>query len=406
MPVFEYKGLTRSGKNVRGVIDAENVRIAKLKLKKKEIYASYLRNKQSTKKEKKSAPSILEKNVGVEDLGLMTRQLATLIKSNIPLVESLNAVADQVDHPSLKEALSDIKNMVNSGSPFHKALAKYPKIFDKIFVSMCEAGEMSGTLDTILIRLAEFKEAQNELNSKIKSAMLYPIIMTVVMVIVLAGLFVFVIPKIKTIFDDMDATLPWYSQIVIDISEMMMTYWHVIVIGFVSLFFVFKNWKSSPKGSAQWDGIKLKLPVAGPITRMVAVSRFTRTLSTLLTGGVPMLAAMNTVQNVVDNAVLGKAIGEARENISEGESIAKPLKESNEFPPIVIHMISIGEKTGELENMLTQVSESYDFQVKNKIEGLTSILEPVMIVVMGAVIFIVVLAIMVPIMEMSSLVSQ
>ncbi|MCM2280627.1 MAG: type II secretion system inner membrane protein GspF [Bdellovibrionaceae bacterium] len=402
MPIYEYKGLSKAGKNVRGTLDAENVRAARTKLKKDGIYVVDLRDKTKAaiKKNKKPGGG---KSVGVEDLSSTTRQLAVLLKANIPLVESLAATADQVENPTLKEAISDIKNMVNEGSSFYKGLSKYPKIFDTTFVSMCEAGETSGTLDVILVRLAEFTEAQNELNSKVKSAMLYPVIMFLFTMGMLSVLFIFVIPKMQTIFESAEMELPWYTNAVIGFSSILVNYWWLVLAGGIGSAIVFRTWKSSPAGSKQYDAILLKLPVVGRLARMVAVSRFTRTLSTLLQGGVPMLGAMDIVKNVVGNDVLARAIIQARDNISEGESIAGPLKKSEQFPPIVIHMISIGEKTGELENMLTQVSDSYDFQVKTQISGLTALLEPVMIIMMGIAIGVIVFSIMLPMFDMANM---
>lgn len=404
MPVFEYRGLTKDGKNVRGSVDADNVRTARMKLKRDGIFIVDLKNKQKSFEKKKAKGTIqVGSKVSVDDLSMMTRQLATLIKANVPLVESLAAVAEQVENSTLKEAMSDIKNVVNEGGQFNKALAKYPKVFDKIYVSMCEAGEASGTLDIILIRLAEFTEAQNELQKKIQSAVMYPALMLLFTLGMLMVLFTYVIPKVTKIFEQMDKQLPWYSQIVINFSGFLVNYWHVVIGTIVISVILFRNWKNTPTGSAQWDAILLKLPIVGKTARMIAVSRFTRTLSTLLAGGVPMLNAMDIVKNVVNNAVLAKSIADARDNISEGESIAGPLKKSAQFPPIVIHMINIGEKTGELENMLTQVADAYDFQVKNSVQGLTSILEPIMIVMMGMVIGVIVFSIMVPIFEMSNI---
>ena len=269
---------------------------------------------------------------------------------------------------------------------------------------MCEAGEMSGTLDVILMRLADFTEAQNELNSKVKSALYYPLFMFVFTGLLLAMIFIYVIPKMVTVFESSpDLVLPWFTVLIIDFSDFLINYWHVLLGVGVGSWLLFSNWKKTPSGKAQYDALVLKLPVAGKLARIVAVSRFTRTLSTLLTGGVPMLNAMTIVGNVVDNEVLSVDINNARDNISEGESIAGPLKKSGQFPPIVIHMIGIGEKTGELENMLTQLSDAYDFQVKNAIDGITSLLGPAMVIMMGGVIGIIVFAIMVPMFEMSNL---
>ncbi|GIL17804.1 MAG: secretion system protein [Oligoflexia bacterium] len=405
MPIFEYKGLTKDGKSAKGIVDSENLRAARAKLKKDGIFVTDLRDKKkasATAAKKKQGSKT--KSVPVRDLSLMTRQLATLIKANIPLVDSLTAVSEQVENPTLQEALSDIKNMVNEGSPFFKALTKYPAIFNVIYISMCEAGEMSGTLDMILIRLAEFTEAQNDLRTKVKGALTYPVVMLTVTIGLLFFLFIFVIPKMVTVFESApQLTMPWYTQAVIDISGVMVNYWYLIIgIGIIS-WLLFQNWKKTPRGKTQWDSISLKLPIFGEMNRLVAVARFTRTLSTLLTGGVPMLTAMQIVRNVVDNDIIASAIDDARSNISEGESIAGPLKKSGQFPPIVIHMVNIGEKTGELEKMLTQVADAYDFQVKTKVDAMTGLMGPVVLIVMGFVVGVIVFAVMVPMFEMTNL---
>lgn len=403
MALFEYKGINKLGKTVRGSVTADNQRAARVKLKKDGIFIQNLKDKQKAAKKSRKSNSRPKGSVSVEDMAMMTRQLATLIKANIPLVECLGAVTEQVENPVLKEALSEIKDMVNEGLAFNKALAKYPNIFNNIYIFMSEAGEASGTLDIILLRLAEFTEAQNALNKKVKSALTYPVIMVIFSTVIILFLFIYLIPKITKIFDQVDGlTLPWYSKMVIDLSDFLIQYWMVLGVGTLSAYFLFQRWKSTPNGSAQWDRISLKLPIAGHMVRLVAVSRFTKTLSTLLAGGVPMLQSLDIVKRVVNNAVLTDALQAARDNISEGESVAGPLKKSGEFPPLVIHMISVGEKTGDLENMLTQVSEAYDFQVKNSIDGLTSLLEPIMIVVMGAIILVIVLAVLVPILQMQN----
>ena len=402
MPIYEYKGINRSGKNVRATIDADSVRTARAKLKKDGIYVVDLKDKSKSKAAAKKRGSSSGK-VSVEERATTTRQLATLLRANIPLVDALAATSDQAENQVMKEAISDIKNMVNEGLSLHKGLAKYPKIFNHIFVTMCEAGEASGTLDVILLRLAEFTEAENELNSKVKSAMLYPVIMFVFVLVMLSVMFIFVIPKMQVIFESAELKLPWYTEVVIAASGIMVNYWMVLIIAVIGAWLSFRSWKNSDSGSRQWDKIVLKIPVVGKLARMIAVSRFTRTLSTLLVGGVPMLQAMDIVKNVVGNSVLANAIEDARNNISEGESVAVPLKRSAQFPPIVTHMITIGEKTGELEHMLTQVSDSFDFQVKTQIGGLTALLEPMMIIMMGLVIGIIVFSIMIPMFEMANL---
>lgn len=399
MPIYEYKALNRSGRKIRGVVDAENSKAARAALKKKGVYVTEIQNKSQKKFKGKSGTS--RAKVGVDDLSLVTRQLATLLKASIPLVDALGIASEQTENAALKEAFSDLKNQVNEGGTLNKALLKYPGIFDKIYVSMVEAGELSGTLDVILIRLAEFTESQSELRAKLKSAMTYPAIMLTFMTLLIGGLFIFMIPDMKQIFEDNEGLeLPTLSKIVFGISDFLLAYWAFILVSFFLFVFLFYVWKKSPSGSQAWDALKLKFPVFGKLIRMVAVARFCRTLATLLNGGVPMLNAMSIVRNVVDNETLAKALDEARDNISEGESIAGPLKRSGEFPPIVIHMVNVGEKTGELENMLNQVSDSYDFQVRTKVDSFTSILEPVMLVLMGLIVAVIVFAVILPMLAM------
>ena len=404
MPIFEYRGLNKQGRSIKGTVDSDSARTARVKLKKDGIYVVGLSDKTKTAKKVKGTAQRSTRGVSVQDLSMMTRQLATLLKANVPLVESLSAVAEQVQNETLAEAIADVKNMVNEGATLHKSIAKYPRIFNKIYISMCEAGETSGTLDVILVRLAEFTESQSALSSKIRGAMVYPVLMLFVSSGLLAILFTFVIPKVMAIFQsEPSLVLPWYSVVVFAISNFMLSYWYVVVIALGLFIFIFLAWKRSPSGSIQWDALSLKFPIFGKIKRTVAVSRFTRTLGTLLAGGVPMLGAMGIVRNVVNNEVIARAVDEARDNISEGESIAGPLKKSGQFPPLVIHMINIGEKTGELETMLTQVSDSYDFQVKVEVEALASLMEPLMIVIMGGMIALIVFSIMMPMFQLLNL---
>ncbi|HRK08129.1 MAG TPA: type II secretion system inner membrane protein GspF [Pseudobdellovibrionaceae bacterium] len=403
MPVFEYKGLNSSGKNVRGNIDADNQKLARAKLKKDGVFVTEIRDKTKATSAKTQSGRTSGARVNIQEKSNLTRQLATLLKAGIPLVDSLTAVADQIENPDLKAIVADVKNQVNEGTTLHKALSRHPKVFDHIYITMCEAGEATGTLDVILLRLAEFTEAQHALVTKVRSAVLYPVIMTIFLTLMLSVMFVFVIPRMTAIFESSEMQLPWYTNVTIAVSGFFVDYWIVVLamgaLGYIS----FRSWKATPAGSRQWDVLTLQFPLIGRLARMIAVSRFTRTLSTLLTGGVAMLQAMDIVRNVVGNQVLAEAIDQARENIREGESIAGPLKKSGQFPPIVIHMVNIGEKTGDLEAMLTQVANSFDYQVDTEIQGLTSALGPLLIVVMGLVIGGVVFSIMVPIFQMSQL---
>jgi general secretion pathway protein F len=261
MPAFEYRGLSSAGKNIKGLIESDNIKSAKAKLKREGVFVVDIKDKKSQNQKKSAQGFSFGSGVSVQEMAMMTRQLATLIKAQIPLVDALAALVDQVENPNLKSAISEIKQMVNEGSSFHKALSKYPKIFENIYVSMCEAGEMSGTLDVILLRLAEFTEKQNTLRNKVRAAMMYPMLMGVFGFGVMVVLFVFVIPKITKVFEEMDKKLPWYTELLIKISNFASDYWLAITIFIVVTISMFFKWISSPTGRPQWDTIKMKLPI-------------------------------------------------------------------------------------------------------------------------------------------------
>ena len=397
MPVFEYKGTTSQGHQTRGSVQAENIQQAKAQLKKDNIFIFELKNK--TAKEKKHINLFAGKRVDIKTLCTMTRLLSTLIKSNVPLVDSLTTITKQIAHPTLTPALIQIRNQVNEGEPLYKALSQYPKIFNTTYISMCEAGESSGTLDIILLKLAEFTENQAELNNKIRSALAYPILMTFFTFGIVMFLFTYVVPKITTLLED-EQLIPWYTALLMSFSQFIINSWIHLLIGFSLIFFLAYRWTKKPKGRKKIDALCLKLPLIGKIIRFTSISRFTRTLSTLLKGGVPMLKAMDIVQNVAKNIVLKQAIKKAQSNIREGESIAHPLEESGEFPPMTIQMIKIGEKTGELEDMLVKISDTYDFQINTEVNTLASLLAPVMIMLMGGIVAFILFAVMMPIMQM------
>lgn len=400
MAIYEYKGFNKQGKSVKGQVDSDSQRNARLKLKKDGIFVSEIKDKSKSSVGGRKKSTSSKAKVSIQDLSQITRQLAVLVKANIPLVEALGAASEQTENQVLKVAFADLRNMVNEGQTLHKGLQKYPGIFNNIYITMVQAGELSGTLDIILIRLAEFLESQHELSSRIRSAMIYPTVMIIFCIVILIGLFTYLVPTMREIFEGEDIDLPTISQIVFDISDFIIAYYIPLGIGIFLVIFMFFSWKRSPAGSLAWDGMILQFPIIGKLARLIAVSRFTRTLSTLLTGGVPMLEALGIVRNVVNNQVLAIAIDNATNNIREGESIAGPLKKSGQFPPIVIHMINVGEKTGELENMLNQVSEAYDFQVKNDVDGLTSLFSPILLIVMGGVISVIVFSILMPMFSM------
>jgi general secretion pathway protein F len=299
-----------------------------------------------------------------------------------------------------------VKQKVNEGSSLAAARGENPKVFGDLYVNMIRAGESSGALDVVLIRLADFTEAQAQLRNKIIGAMLYPAIMVVVGVAIVGILFAVVIPKVTKIFDDMNVTLPWTTRLLIGMSTIVRDYWYLLIIGIPLVLYGIRRWVRTPKGTAFWDRTQLKVPVLGDLIRMLAISRFAKTLSTLLASGVPLLTAMDIVRNIVTNTLLSSVIDNARDAIREGESIAAPLKRSGQFPPLVYHMIAIGERSGQLEEMLSNVARSYESQVEMRIGALTSLLEPVMIVLMGGGVAFIVFSILMPIMQLNTFVPK
>ncbi|MBL7715327.1 MAG: type II secretion system inner membrane protein GspF [Bdellovibrionales bacterium] len=403
-PIYDYKAISTAGKASKGLVEAENQKAARQKLKKQGLMVTDISERTLAKQaaQGSSVPFMSGKASG-KDIAMMTRQLASLIKANIPLVDALSAMMDQAEVPSLKVTLSQVRQDVNEGSSLAKSLAKHPKVFDGIFINMVEAGESSGTLGLVLLKLADMKEAQMRLKSKITSGMMYPALMMGVAVILMIGIFAFVIPQMTKIFQSMNKPMPPITLFLMGVSDILLTYWYVFLGAFVAAVVTFQRFLASPEGKAKWDAFTLKTPIFGPLIRMVAVTRFSSTMATLLGSGVPILTAMNIAKNLVANGPISKAIQNARENITEGQSIADPLRRSGEFPPMVIHMIAIGEKTGELPDMLKNVADTYEEQVNTKIEGMTSLLEPLMIIGMGGMVGFIVLSVMIPLLDMSNL---
>ncbi len=401
MPVFEYKGLQRNGKQIKGKVTADSTKGAKALLKTKGIFVTEVKDKSKKNSASKGGFSFGSK-VGVEDMSLTIRQLSTLIGASVPLVESLTATANQCENPILKEVLYNLRDQVTEGISLNQALSKHPKIFNKLFISMAEAGEVSGTLDKILVELANFTESQARLNSKVKSALIYPFIMIGITFLLVIFLFVYLVPSMRDMIEGNDKPIPALTQYVFAISDFFVNNWFGMLIVFVGSIFAFFLWKGSPSGSKTWDRVVLKLPLVGKTVLIIAISRFARTLATLRNGGVDMLLSLNIVRNVVGNETLGVAIDAAKESIREGETLTAPLKRSGLFPPLLLHMIQVGEKTGDLENMLENVAESYDYQAQTKIDRLTTALQPLIILMMAGVIILVAISVFVPMMDVMS----
>lgn len=401
MAIYNYKGLDKSGSEVKGTVNSEGLVAAKSRVRSLGIMLTEI-SEQTSGSVKKNASFTFGSAVSIDDLSLMTRQLATLLRAKIQVVEAFTALVDQTENPNLKITLSEIRQKVNEGSSLAKALGDYPKIFDNVYVNMVDAGETSGTLEVVLLKLADFTEGQLKLRNKIKSAMTYPVVMMGAGGGMIGIIFVFVIPKITKIFISMKKTLPLQTQICIWISNFLISYWWLLIIAAVLAWQSFKKWKATPGGRSKYDAMVLKLPVVAEIVTMINVSRFCSTLATLLQSGVPILVSMKIVSNLISNVHMKKAIEDSRQSVSEGASLTGPLIRSELFPPMVTHMIKLGEKSGELEPMLQIVAENYEDQVNTKLSGLTSVLEPIMMVVMGLVVAFIIFSVVVPLIDLNS----
>ncbi|MBK26901.1 MAG: type II secretion system protein GspF [Halobacteriovorax sp.] len=401
MAMYSYKGLDKTGKEIKSNISAESLSQAKSKLRSSGIMLIDIKAQKSEKQKK--GQLTFGSGINTEALSLMTRQLATLVKAKIQIVEAFNALIDQSENPKLKVILAEIRQKVNEGTSLAQALADYPKVFSNVYVNMVEAGEASGNLEVVLLRLADFTEAQVKLKRKIKGAMMYPVLMASMGMLMMSAIFIFVIPKITKIFISMKKELPLPTKVCIWISDFLQNWWWAIPIGIFLAYWLFNKWKASPKGESTWHGIVLKLPIAGKLVQMINVSRFSSTLATLLDSGVPILSAMRIVKNLIGNVHMQKAVEQARSNIQEGASMTPPLVESGHFPTMVTHMIKLGESSGEIEPMLRIVAENYEDQVEANLSGLTSTLEPIMIVGMGIAVAFIVFSVVIPMMELNTL---
>ena len=403
MALFKHKSYDAAGKSVAGVIDADNAAQATSKLKNKGLFPFEVVPELSHK-ESSGQPRRNIKRVKKADITTFTRQLATLLASGMPLAESLTALSEQTESSSLEKVIIHINENIASGSSLSDSLLTYPRLFSPTYTGLVRAGEEGGDLDMILDELAELGEKEEALKGKVMAALTYPIVMVIIGIIVLAILFIAVIPQITSIFETMGQSLPLPTRILIGTAEFAQKGWLLIIIATAISAVAFYKSSQTKKGRAVIDSLILKLPLFGTVLCKMDVARFSRTLSLLLKGGVPITDALDIVKGVLINSHISNTVAKARENIAEGGDICSVLKEKGYFPPIAIHMIAIVEKGGKLEEMLLHVANTFDKEVERVAEGLTSILEPVLIVAMGIIVFFIALSILLPIFEMNRLV--
>ncbi len=405
VPVYAYRGLAGDGRTVAGIIDAESPRGARAKLRRTGVFPTDLRPEAAPAATRRLAASFRPgERVPAPELAAMTRQLATLIGAGMPLVESLAALAEQTEREGLRRRLAQIREKVLEGRGLADTLAEHPRLFAPLYVNMVRAGEASGALDVVLERLATYTEHQARLLAKVRSALTYPAIMLTLSFGILFFLMSYVVPKVTRIFEETQQKLPLLTTVLIGTSGFVARWWWLILLVILGAAVAIERQVRTPAGRERFDRLALRLPYFGGLIQKLAVARFARTLSTLLASGIGLLQALDIVKNVVGNTVLAAAIERARDAIREGQSIAPPLRESGLFPPLVLHMVAVGEQSGQLETMLGKAADAYDNEVDNAVTALTSILEPVMIVLMGGVVLFIVLAILMPIFELNRVV--
>ncbi len=401
MPVFVYTGRTRGGQTITGEMDAGNREAVVAKLRSQQIIATAVRPKPRDI----TIPGF-GGGVGEKDIVVFTRQFATMIDAGLPLVQCLEILASQQENKVFKKALTEIRQSVEGGLTFAAALKQHPKVFTSLYANMVEAGEAGGILDTILNRLAQYMEKAMSLKKKVKSAMIYPSTIVSVAMVVVIFLLIFVIPTFKSMFEGFGATLPLPTQIVLEMSRIVRQYFLVGIVVIVAGIVTLKWWYGTSGGKWAIDSLLLKAPVFGILIRKVSVAKFTRTLGTLISSGVAILDGLEITARTAGNKVVEAAIMKTRASISEGKTIAEPLKDSGVFPPMVVQMIAVGEQTGALDAMLGKIADFYDEEVDTAVGNLTALLEPMLMVFLGVIIGGVVIAMYLPIFKLVSVVGK
>jgi general secretion pathway protein F len=410
VPLYAWKGLDAGGKAAAGTREADGAKALRGTLRKDGVFLTEMREvargapaagAPASKGLKRDVElgRLLER-VRPQEVAVFTRQLATLLKAGIPLAEALGALTEQADNKKLQMILAGIRQKVNEGGALAEAMTAHPKLFPDLYTNMVRSGETAGNLDAVLLRLADFMDQQQALRSKVSGAMTYPIMMSVIGSGVMMVLMVAVVPKITAIFEDTGRALPWNTQLLIFAAGLTGSYWWVLLLLGVGGYFGVRRWARTAKGRLAIDKLKLRLWLVGHLVRYVAVARFARTLATMLSSGVPLLTAMEIVKKVLNNVVLEKVVEDSRDAIREGESIAATLKKSGQFPSMMCHMVAVGERSGQLEAMLENVASAYERDVDVQVARMTTLLSPLMIVIMAVGVGFIVFSVITPIMNM------
>jgi type IV pilus assembly protein PilC len=427
MPKFSYVAMDSRGKETKGTLDVTTQSEAIGRLKEMGFFPTKVVEIDKGKKPEakaKAAPGGksgkkgvgtinikipgLSGRVGAKILTTFTRQLATLVDAGLPLLRGLRVLEKQEKNPTLKEIIGKLALSIEGGSTFSEALAQHPKVFNKLYVNMVKAGELGGVLEVVLGRLADFMEKAQKIKGKVIAAMFYPSAVMTVAVAILAVLMIWVVPKFKDIFKDMlpGQDLPGFTRFVLGISDAIANHFIVTFVMVVALVIGFLFFIKTRPGRRLWDRFKLNMPVLGSVISKVAISRFTRTLGTLVSSGVPILQALTIVKETSGNVIIGTAVGAVHESVKEGETITAPLEGSNVFPPMVISMVDVGEQTGALPEMLMKIADNYDDEVDNAVSAMTSLLEPIMIVFLAVIVGSIVIALFLPLIKLMEQVGE
>lgn len=405
MPVFNYKALKEDGSSDVGVIDADTPKEARLKLRGRKLHVTDLVSLEEKKARQKGLRAPLFRRKRVNEIGIITRQMATLLNAGIPIMGALSAIIEQTEAEDLKATMLDIREKVATGGTFSDALELHSFYFSDLYVNMVRAGEAAGNLDKVMFRVADFLQASHRMKAKIMAAMTYPIIMLVIGGLVVTILMTFVVPQILDVIQKQGQAegLPLPTEILVAISGFFENYWWLMLAGLVGGGIGWSQLIRTPVGRLWWDTNKLKIPLLGNLMRKGAVARFALTFATLLESGLPVLEALGVVKMVVNNQYLAETLDMVRMKIAEGADIATPLKTSKVFPPVVGYMIAVGEEGGRLEELLRRIAEAYEEEVELAAQKMTSMLEPIMIVVMAVVVGFIILSVLLPILEMSNM---
>jgi type IV pilus assembly protein PilC len=401
MAVYSYVAKDALGKVHKGSTEAENEQVLVRRLREKGFWVQKVTEERGAPAEQAAAPRrggfVIFGRVSGRDLSIFCRQFATMMNAGVSLVRCLAVLEEQTGSVRLRQIIRDIQATVEAGETLSRALTKYPGVFSNLFVGLVRAGEVGGVLDETLNRLSMFLEEDQRLKRKVRSAMTYPSLVVVFATGMVLGLVTFILPRFMELFTELDIKqLPAPTQVLVDFSNFMKTKWYLLILGVVLLYVAFSRYVRTRTGKRQWDWIRLRIPVFGKLNHKVSLARFSRTLSTLLVSGVPILQALETVAGAVDNEIMADAIMSARAAIREGERIGDPLAKSGLFPPMVVQMIAIGEETGSLDAMLSKIADFYESEVEATLQSLTAALEPVMIVGLGGVVGFIVISMFLP----------